>query len=78
MRMLIGVTLSLLLVSSGADAAIFGLFGKHKGRLIQEARKDTELRGWLDWLAKSANARNAKMGRWYLRQDKPLICADPR
>jgi DNA polymerase-3 subunit epsilon len=43
-------------------------FGKHKGRLIQEARKDAELRGWLDWLAKSANARNAKMGRWYLRQ----------
>jgi DNA polymerase-3 subunit epsilon len=36
--------------------------------LIQEARKDAELRGWLDWLAKSANARNAKMGRWYLRQ----------
>ena len=43
-------------------------FGKHKGRLIQEARKDADLRGWLDWLAKSANARNAKMGRWYLRQ----------
>ena len=43
-------------------------FGKHKGRLIQEARKDAELRGWLDWLAKSANARNATMGRWYLRQ----------
>jgi hypothetical protein len=31
MRILIGVTLSLLLASSGADAAIFGLF-KHKGR----------------------------------------------
>lgn len=43
-------------------------FGRHKGRLIQEARKDAELHGWLDWLAKSANARNAKMGRWYLRQ----------
>lgn len=43
-------------------------FGKHKGRLIQEARKDAELRGWLEWLAKSANSRNAKMGRWYLRQ----------
>jgi DNA polymerase-3 subunit epsilon len=53
-------------------------FGKHKGRLIQEARKDAELRGWLEWLAKSANARNAKMGRWYLRQDKPLIRANPR
>jgi DNA polymerase III epsilon subunit-like protein len=43
-------------------------FGKHKGRLIQEARKGAELRRWLDWLAGSANARNAKMGRWYLRQ----------
>ena len=43
-------------------------FGKHKGRLIQEARTDSELRGWLDWLAKSANARSAKMGCWYLRQ----------
>jgi len=32
MRILIGVTLSLVLASSGADAAIFGLFGKHKGR----------------------------------------------
>ena len=26
------------------------------------------MRGWLGWLASSANARNAKMGRWYLRQ----------
>ena len=32
MRILIGVTLSLLLASSGADAAVFGLFGGHKGR----------------------------------------------
>jgi hypothetical protein len=32
MRILIGVTLSLVLAASGADAAIFGLFGKHKGR----------------------------------------------
>jgi len=45
-------------------------FGKHKGRLIQEARTDKELRRWLDWLAGSSNARNAKMGRWYLRQLK--------
>jgi DNA polymerase-3 subunit epsilon len=43
-------------------------FGKHKGRLFQEARKDVELRGWLDWLASSSNTRSAKMGRWYLRQ----------
>ena len=43
-------------------------FGKHKGRLFQEARKDAELRRWLDWLAGSSNDRSAKMGRWYLRQ----------
>jgi DNA polymerase-3 subunit epsilon len=50
-------------------------FGKHKGRLIQEARQDAELRRWLDWLANSPNARSAKMGRWYLRQ---LEIAPPR
>ncbi len=43
-------------------------FGKHKGRLVHEARRDAELRRWLDWLARSSNARSAKMGRWYLRQ----------
>ena len=43
-------------------------FGKHKGRLFQEARKDAELRRWLGWLASSSNARSAKMGRWYLQQ----------
>ena len=43
-------------------------FGKHKGRLFQEARKDAELRGWLEWLASSSNDRSAKMGRWYLRK----------
>ncbi len=43
-------------------------FGKHKGRLVQEARQDAELRRWLDWLAGSSNARSAGMGRWYLRQ----------
>jgi DNA polymerase-3 subunit epsilon len=43
-------------------------FGKHKGRLFQEARQDAELRRWLDWLANSSNARSAKMGRWYLQQ----------
>lgn len=51
-------------------------FGKHKGRLFQEARKDAELRRWLDWLASSSNARSAKMGRWYLRQLK--IEAEPQ
>jgi DNA polymerase-3 subunit epsilon len=43
-------------------------FGKHKGRLFQEARQDPELRRWLEWLAGSSNARSARMGRWYLRQ----------
>jgi len=43
-------------------------FGKHKGRLFQEARRDAELRRWLEWLAGSSNARSAKMGRWYLGQ----------
>jgi len=43
-------------------------FGKHKGRLFQEARRDAELRRWLGWLAGSSNARSAKMGRWYLGQ----------
>jgi DNA polymerase III epsilon subunit-like protein len=43
-------------------------FGKHKGRLFQEARRDAELRRWLGWLASSSNARSAKMGRWYLGQ----------
>lgn len=43
-------------------------FGKHKGRLIQEARKDGPLRDWLHRLAESPNTRNSKMGRWYLHQ----------
>jgi len=42
-------------------------FGKHKGKSIAEARNDAELRCWLDGLARSFNARNARMGRWYLR-----------
>ncbi|HTD65483.1 MAG TPA: exonuclease domain-containing protein [Candidatus Limnocylindria bacterium] len=50
-------------------------FGKHKGRLIQEARHDAVLRRWLDWLAGSSNARSARMGRWYLQQLE--ITADP-
>src|ERR1035441_5619892 len=43
-------------------------FGKHKGRLFQEARRDAELRRWVEWLAGSSNARSARMGRWYLGQ----------
>jgi DNA polymerase-3 subunit epsilon len=43
-------------------------FGKHKGRLALEAQQDTDLRGWIDWLAASSNARSASMGQWYLHQ----------
>ena len=43
-------------------------FGKFKGRHFLEARKDDTLRGWLNWLAGSTNARSAQMGRWYLNQ----------
>ena len=42
-------------------------FGQHKGRSIAEARTDAGLRRWLDGLARSANPRNARMGRWSLR-----------
>ena len=43
-------------------------FGRHKGQSIWDARQNNELRGWLESLARSTNPRNAKMGRWYLRQ----------
>lgn len=44
------------------------LFGKFKGRLYREAREDSELRSWLEWLAESTNERSSTMGRWYLAQ----------
>lgn len=43
-------------------------FGKFKGRSIYDARRNRELRQWLEWLANSSNTRSASMGRWYLRQ----------
>lgn len=43
-------------------------FGKYKGRHFSDAAHDTELRGWLEWLASSSNPRSAEMGRWYLQQ----------
>lgn len=43
-------------------------FGKFKGRSIYDARRNPELRQWLEWLASSSNARSASMGRWYLLQ----------
>jgi hypothetical protein len=42
-------------------------FGKHKGRSIAEARTDAGLRQTVQPSAQPANARNARMGRWYLR-----------
>ena len=54
-------------------------FGKFKGRLYQEARSDSELRGWLEWLAASTNDRSAAMGRWYLdRIEAPAATAGAR
>ena len=43
-------------------------FGKFKGRNFREAATDSELHGWLQWLAGSSNARSASMGQWYLAQ----------
>lgn len=43
-------------------------FGRFKGRDYRDASSDPELRGWLEWLAASGNARSASMGRWYLDQ----------
>ena len=42
-------------------------FGKFKGRDFRDARHDESLRGWLNWLSGSSNARSAQMGKWYLR-----------
>lgn len=43
-------------------------FGKFKGRQVQDARTDSDLLGWLQWLSNSTNTRSASMGRWYLHQ----------
>lgn len=42
-------------------------FGKFKGRDYRDAHHDEGLRGWLNGLAGSSNARSAQMGKWYLR-----------
>ena len=41
-------------------------FGKFKGRTLSEAAEKPEIRQWLQWLAGSRNAANARMGAWYL------------
>lgn len=43
-------------------------FGKFKGRLFRDALNDSDLYGWLKWLASSTNPSSAEMGRWYLLQ----------
>jgi len=43
-------------------------FGKFKGCLVSEAMRNPKIRRWIERLAGSSNRRNAKMGRWYLRQ----------
>ena len=41
-------------------------FGKFKGRTISEAAESQEIRTWLEWLARSNNSANARVGAWYL------------
>ena len=43
-------------------------FGQYKGVDYREAKKNTELKKWLEWLSKSNNERSAKFGLWYLSQ----------
>lgn len=43
-------------------------FGKFKGRSYHDARKDPEIRGWIERLASASNEKSASMGRWYLKQ----------
>ena len=43
-------------------------FGKYKGRHVQEAAEDPELKAWLEGLSQSNNSQSAVMARWYLDQ----------
>jgi DNA polymerase III epsilon subunit-like protein len=43
-------------------------FGKFKGRLVWEAKRNPDIQRWVEWLASSSNPRSAKMGRWYLSE----------
>lgn len=45
-------------------------FGKFKGRFFREATSDPALMDWLVAMASSKNERNARLGRWYLRECK--------
>ena len=53
-------------------------FGKFKGRTLSEAVDNSEIRQWLQSLAGSRNAANARIGAWYLasleqQEDNPPI-----
>ena len=41
-------------------------FGKHKGRDFREAKTDSDLQSYLQWLADSDNHRSSALGQWYL------------
>jgi DNA polymerase III epsilon subunit-like protein len=42
------------------------MFGKYKGRSFKDARHDSQLKGWLEWLGESKNRRTRRMAEWYL------------
>jgi DNA polymerase III epsilon subunit-like protein len=41
-------------------------FGQYRGRDFREARDDTDLHSYLEWLSKSEKEHNALPGAWYL------------
>lgn len=53
------------------------VFGKYKGRHVQEASDDPELKAWLEGLSQSNNSQSAAMARWYLDQLSPAATAEP-
>lgn len=53
-------------------------FGKYKGRAVQDALTDPELRSWIKWLSESGKSRSKKMGLWYLDQLNSLNAEQPQ
>ena len=51
-------------------------FGKYKGRHVQEAAADPELKAWLEGLSQSNNCQSAAMARWYPDQLSSFALAD--
>lgn len=52
-------------------------FGKYKGRHVQEASEDPELKAWLKRMSESNNSQSASMARWYLDQLSTAFLVDP-